>query len=330
MSCPMPAGRIRPMATPGFTGVVSDLGGPTAHMFHLKGKDGKIESPCRRLSCVYPDICENMNTDHSQLISLYRRARAIKGVKKVQIGSGLRYDLAVRSPEYIKELVTHHVGGYLKIAPEHTEQGPLSKMMKPGMGAYDRFKQLFDRFSREAGKEQYLIPYFIAAHPGTQDEDMLNLALWLKKNNFRLDQVQTFLPTPMALATTMYHTERNPLKKLHRQGGEVVGAVRNGRQRKLHKAFMRYHDPANWPLLREASKEMGRADLIGNGKKQLVPAWQPAGTGMKAAAIVATAQRAQAKPAPAAGKPGGKFGQNRPSTAAVNRGRPGQPARAAG
>ena len=267
--------------TPGFTGIVSDLGGPTANMFHLKCKDEKIESACRRLSCVYPDICENLGTDHTPLISLYRRARSLKGVKKVLIGSGLRYDLAVRSPEYIKELVTHHVGGYLKIAPEHTEEGPLSKMMKPGMGAYDRFKQLFDRFSREAGKEQYLIPYFIAAHPGTTDSDMVNLALWLKKNNFRLDQVQTFLPTPMALATTMYHTEKNPLKKLHRNGGEVVGAVRNARQRRLHKAFLRYHDAENWPLLREALKEMGRADLIGNGKKQLVPAWQPAGTGLK-------------------------------------------------
>ena len=261
--------------TPGFTGIVSDLGGPTANMYHLKCKDEKIETACRRLSCVYPDICENLGTDHAPLISLYRRARTIKGVKKVLIGSGLRYDLAVRSPEYIKELVTHHVGGYLKIAPEHTETGPLSKMMKPGMGAYDRFKQLFDRFSREAGKEQYLIPYFIAAHPGTTDEDMMNLALWLKKNNFRLDQVQTFLPTPMALATTMYHSERNPLRKLTRDS-EVVGTVRNGRQRKLQKAFLRYHDPANWPALREALKAMGRADLIGNGKKQLIPAWQPA------------------------------------------------------
>ncbi|MCE1238524.1 MAG: YgiQ family radical SAM protein [Azonexaceae bacterium] len=270
--------------TPGFTGIVSDLGGPTANMYHLKCKDEKIESACRRLSCVYPDICDNLGTDHSPLISLYRRARSLKGVKKVLIGSGLRYDLAVRSPEYIKELVQHHVGGYLKIAPEHTEEGPLSKMMKPGIGSYDRFKQLFDRFSREAGKEQYLIPYFIAAHPGTQDTDMVNLALWLKKNNFRLDQVQTFLPTPMALATTMYHTEKNPLKKLHRQGGESVGAVRGARQRKLHKAFLRYHDPENWPLLREALKEMGRADLIGNGKKQLVPAWQPAGTGLRTSA----------------------------------------------
>ena len=264
--------------TPGFTGIVSDLGGPTANMYHLKCKDEKIEAACRRLSCVYPDICENMGTDHGPLISLYRKARSLPGVKKVLIGSGLRYDLAVRSPEYIKELVTHHVGGYLKIAPEHTEDGPLSKMMKPGMGAYDRFKALFERFSREAGKEQYLIPYFIAAHPGTRDEDMLNLALWLKANNFRLDQVQTFLPTPMALATTMYHTHRNPLKKLG-ANSEAVEVVRSGRQRRLHKAFLRYHDPENWPMLREALKAMGRADLIGNGKKQLVPAWQPAGTG---------------------------------------------------
>jgi radical SAM superfamily enzyme YgiQ (UPF0313 family) len=148
--------------------------------------------------------------------------------------------------------------------------------MKPGIGAYETFKVMFEKFSKEAGKEQYLIPYFIAAHPGTEDEDMLNLALWLKKNNFRLDQVQTFIPTPMAMATTMYHTERNPLRKVNRSS-EHVGAVRNGRQRKLQKAFLRYHDPANWPMLREALKEMGRADLIGNGKKQLIPAWQPAG-----------------------------------------------------
>ncbi|MCK6410827.1 MAG: YgiQ family radical SAM protein [Azonexus sp.] len=296
--------------TPGFTGIVSDLGGPTANMYHLKCKDAKIESSCRRLSCVYPDICENMNTDHSKLISLYRRARSIKGVKKIQIGSGLRYDLAVRSPDYIRELVTHHVGGYLKIAPEHTEDGVLAKMMKPGIGTYDRFKQLFERFSREAGKEQYLIPYFIAAHPGTTDEDMMNLALWLKRNNFRLDQVQTFLPTPMALATTMYHSEKNPLKKLQREGAEHVGAVRNARQRKLHKAFLRYHDPENWPLLREALKAMGRADLIGNGKKQLIPAWQPAGTGLNSHSgsprTTACAARRQARAAhgqpPAAGK----------------------------
>ena len=267
--------------TPGFTGVISDLGGPTANMYRLACNDPEIEASCRRLSCVFPGICKNLNTDHEPLIQLYRKARAIKGVKRILIGSGLRYDLAVRSPEYVKELVTHHVGGYLKIAPEHTESGPLALMMKPSIESYDAFKAMFEKFSKEAGKEQYLVPYFIAAHPGGSDLDMLNLALWLKRNNFRLDQVQNFLPTPMAIATAMYHTQRNPLKKISRrvEGSEIVETVRSGRMRKLHKAFLRYHDPENWPLLREVLKQMGRADLIGNSKKQLIPAFQPAGTG---------------------------------------------------
>jgi len=256
--------------TKGFTGTISDLGGPTANMYRLACKDKKIEESCKRLSCVYPTICSNLNTDHSKLIQLYRKARAIPGVKKILISSGLRYDLAVRSPEYVKELVTHHVGGLLKIAPEHSEEGPLSKMMKPGMGAYHRFKELFEKYSKEAGKEQYLIPYFIAAHPGTTDEDMLNLALWLKKNDFRLDQVQTFLPTPMALATTMYHTRKNPLHKVTGDS-EAVETPRLGKVRKLHKAFLRYHDPDNWPILREALQKMGRSDLIGSGERCLVP-----------------------------------------------------------
>jgi len=263
---------------PGFTGVISDLGGPTANMYRIACKSPQIEAACRKPSCVYPDICPNLNTDHSALIGLYRKARALPGVKKILIGSGLRYDLAVRSPEYVKELVTHHVGGYLKIAPEHTEPGPLSKMMKPGMGAYERFKTLFERYSKEAGKEQYLIPYFIAAHPGTRDEDMLNLALWLKRNGFRADQVQTFYPSPMATATAMYHSGRNPLRRISRNS-EKVDIVKGERRRRLHKALLRYHDPNNWPLLREALKQMGRADLIGNGKHQLIPAWQPAITG---------------------------------------------------
>ncbi len=266
--------------TPGFTGVVSDLGGPTANMYRLACKSVDIERHCRRLSCVHPDICLNLNTDHSSLITLYRKARDLPGVKKVLIASGVRYDLAVRDPAYVRELVTHHVGGYLKIAPEHTEAGPLSKMMKPGMGAYDHFKALFEKFSKEAGKEQYLIPYFIAAHPGTSDEDMLNLALWLKSNGFRADQVQAFLPSPMALATAMYHSGRNPLKGIHRDRGETVVSPKGLKQRRLHKAFLRYHDPENWPLLREALKRMGRADLIGNGKRHLIPLWQPDGTGL--------------------------------------------------
>jgi len=259
---------------PGFTGVVSDLGGPTANMYRIACKSKTIETACRRPSCVYPGICDNLNTDHSALIELYRAARAIDGVKKVLISSGLRYDLAVESPAYIEELVTHHVGGYLKIAPEHTEQGPLSKMMKPGMGSYDRFKLLFEKFSRKAGKEQYLIPYFIAAHPGTTDADMMNLALWLKQNGFRADQVQNFYPSPMATATAMYHSGKNPLRRVRRDSEDVVTA-RGEKQRRLHKAFLRYHDPANWPMLRAALKEMGREDLIGNGKAQLIPAYQP-------------------------------------------------------
>jgi uncharacterized radical SAM protein YgiQ len=258
----------------GFTGVISDLGGPTANMYRIACKSETIEKACRKLSCVYPGICENLNTDHSALIQLYRKARAIKGVKKILIGSGLRYDLAVKSPEYVKELVQHHVGGYLKIAPEHSEDNVLSKMMKPGMGAYDEFKAMFEKFSAEAGKKQYLIPYFIAAHPGTTDEDMLNLALWLKKYDFRLDQVQNFTPTPMAMATAMYHSGKNPLRKVTADS-EDVPVPKAGNIRKLHKAFIRYHDPANWPMLREALKKMGRADLIGNSKKHLVPAYQP-------------------------------------------------------
>jgi uncharacterized radical SAM protein YgiQ len=258
----------------GFTGVISDLGGPTANMYRMACKSEAIEKSCRKLSCVYPGICENLNTDHSALIQLYRKARSIKGIKKILVGSGLRYDLAVTSPEYVKELVQHHVGGYLKIAPEHSEENVLSKMMKPGMGSYDKFKEMFERFSKEAGKKQYLIPYFIAAHPGTTDEDMLNLALWLKRNDFRLDQVQTFTPTPMAMATAMYHSGKNPLRKVT-DDSEEVPIPRAGGVRRLHKAFIRYHDPNNWPMLREALKNMGRADLIGSGKNCLIPAWQP-------------------------------------------------------
>ncbi|PVY55640.1 MULTISPECIES: YgiQ family radical SAM protein [unclassified Simplicispira] len=260
----------------GFTGTISDLGGPTANMYRLGCRTPEIEAACRKPSCVYPGICSNLTTDHNPLISIYKRGRAIKGIKKILISSGLRYDLANQSPEYVKELVQHHVGGYLKIAPEHTEAGPLTKMMKPTIGNYDKFKQLFEKYSAEAGKKQFLIPYFIAAHPGTSDEDMMNLAIWLKKHSFRADQVQTFYPSTMASATAMYHTGINTLKGVHRdERGEKVDVVRGEKRRRLHKAFLRYHDPKNWPLLRDALKAMGRADLIGNGKHHLIPTFQP-------------------------------------------------------
>ncbi len=263
---------------PGFTGVISDLGGPTANMYRLACKSKAIEAACRRPSCVYPSICPNLNTDHKPLVQLYRKARELPGVKKVLIASGVRYDLANESEEYIKELAQHHTGGYLKIAPEALSEGPLSKMMKPGMDTYYRFKERFDKYSKEAGKEQYLIPYFIAAHPGTTDEDMLELALWLKANGFRADQVQAFLPGPMATASAMYHSGKNPLRKVTRDGEDVY-IPKGAKQRRLHKAFLRYHDANNWPLLREALQRMGREDLIGNGKKHLVPTYQPKGTG---------------------------------------------------
>jgi uncharacterized radical SAM protein YgiQ len=255
---------------PGFTGVVSDLGGPTANMYRIACKSREIEAACRLPSCVFPKVCENLNTDHSELIQLYRKARALPGIKKVLIASGVRYDLAVEDPRYVKELVTHHVGGYLKIAPEHLSDGPLSKMMKPGMGAYDRFKELFEKYSEQAGKKQYLIPYFIAAHPGTTDEDMLELALWLKQNGFKTDQVQAFLPSPMATATAMYHSGKNPLRKVTHESEEVE-VPRGLKVRRLHKAFLRWHDPANWPMLREALIRMGRPELIGSGPHQLIP-----------------------------------------------------------
>lgn len=255
---------------PGFTGVISDLGGPTANMYKLRCQSDKAEATCRRLSCVFPDICGHMDTNHEPTINLYRKARAVKGVKKILIASGVRYDIAIEDPRYVKELVQHHVGGYLKIAPEHSEQGPLSKMMKPGMGTYDRFKALFEKYSKEAGKEQYLIPYFISAHPGTTNMDMINLALWLKKHKFRLDQVQNFYPSPMANATTMYHSEIDSLHKISDKS-ERVSVPKGTVNRRLHKAILRYHDPKNWAEIRATLRKMGLAKLIGSGPNHLVP-----------------------------------------------------------
>ncbi|MFK4753328.1 YgiQ family radical SAM protein [Oceanobacter antarcticus] len=256
---------------PGFTGTVSDLGGPTANMYMLKCKSETILKNCRRLSCVHPGICKNLETSHKPTTELYRAARALPGIKRIAIASGLRYDLAVEDPEYVRELVTHHVGGLLKIAPEHTEKNVLNKMMKPGMGTYDNFKRMFDKFSKEAGKEQYLVPYFIAAHPGTENEDMMNLARWLKSQKMRVDQVQTFYPSPMSLATAMYHSERNPLQRMSYKTAKMT-IPRDIEQRRLQKAFLRYHDERNWPMLREELKRMGRHDLIGKGPNALIPA----------------------------------------------------------
>jgi len=248
-----------------FRGTITDLGGPTANMYKLKCKSEAIESKCRKLSCVHPGVCENLQTDHGPLIDLMREVRQEEGVKHVFIASGVRYDLAERSPEYVKELAAHHVGGQLSVAPEHVSKRVLEKMKKPGIESFERFQTMFACASEEAGKEQYDIPYFISGHPGSTLEDMVELALWLKKNGKRPRQVQDFIPTPMAVATTMYYTGIDPLKM------EPVYTARGLREKKLQKALLLYWNPEHWPMAREALELAGRKDLIGRGPNALVP-----------------------------------------------------------
>ena len=249
----------------GFSGVLTDLGGPTANMYKMACKDDKIEASCRRLSCVHPGICENLVTDHAPLIQLMKKVRSEKGIKRVFIASGVRYDLAERSPEFIEELAKHHTGGQLSVAPEHNESGVLDKMKKPGIQSYERFAQAFCQASEKAGKEQYLVPYFISGHPGSTLKDAVSLAVYLKNNNMRPRQVQDFIPTPMAVATAMFYTGIDPLT------GEPVYTARDLREKRMMKALIFYWDAQHWPLAREALKKAGRADLIGRGPNALVP-----------------------------------------------------------
>jgi uncharacterized radical SAM protein YgiQ len=248
-----------------FRGVISDLGGPTANMYKMHCRADEIESACRRLSCVYPGVCENLVTDHGPLVQLMRDVRAAEGVRRVFIASGVRYDLAERSPEYVAELAAHHVGGQLSVAPEHVSPRVLAKMKKPGIDAYERFSTMFRCASQDAGKEQYQVPYFISGHPGSTLADMIDLALWLKAQNLRPRQVQDFIPTPMSLAATMYFTGIDPL------AWEPVYTATGLREKKLQKALILYWDEAQWPLVREALRAAGREDLIGWGKDCLVP-----------------------------------------------------------
>jgi uncharacterized radical SAM protein YgiQ len=248
-----------------FRGTITDLGGPTANMYRLACKSPEIESKCRRLSCVHPGVCENLKTDHGPLIDLMQRVRQEDGVKHVFIASGVRYDLAERSPEYVEELARHHVGGQLSVAPEHVSPRVLEKMKKPGIESYERFQTMFARASAACGKEQYDIPYFISGHPGSTLSDMVDLALWLKQNGRRPRQVQDFIPTPMAMATCMYHTGIDPLTM------QPVYTATGLRAKKLQKALLLYWSEEQWPLAREALREAGRADLIGTGPDALVP-----------------------------------------------------------
>jgi len=252
----------------GFKGVLSDLGGPTANMYKMTCKSDDIERACRKLSCVHPGICENLVTDHGPLISLMKRVREEPGIKRVMIASGVRYDLADqghKGSKFIEELAKHHTGGQLSVAPEHNEDHVLQKMKKPGIGAYERFAEKFQCASEAAGKEQYLIPYFISGHPGSSINDMISLAQYLKARGMRPRQVQDFIPTPMSMATCMHVTGIDPLTMT------PVHTVTDLREKKLQKSLLLYWDEAHHDLAREALKRAGRHDLIGTGPRALVP-----------------------------------------------------------
>ncbi len=248
-----------------FRGTISDLGGPTANMYQMKCKDDAIEGACRRLSCVHPGICENLVTDHGPLLEVMRLVRKEPGIKKVFLASGVRYDLAERSDEFVEELAKHHTGGQLSVAPEHSKKDVLDKMKKPGVESYERFAETFDCASRSAGKDQFLVPYFISGHPGSTLSDMIDLALWLKERKMRPRQVQDFIPTPMSMATCMYYTGIDPLSR------EAVYTAKDMHDKRLQKALLLYWDPAHHDEVREALTVAKRFDLIGTGPRCLVP-----------------------------------------------------------
>ena len=249
----------------GFAGVISDVGGPTANMYQMKCKDERIEKACRRLSCVHPGVCENLVTDHGPLVDLLSKVRKEKGVKKAFIASGVRYDLAERSPEFVETLAAHHTGGQLSVAPEHVDEDVLDKMKKPGAESYERFAEMFACASEESGKDQHLVPYYISGHPGSTTQSMIELALYLKKRGLRPRQVQDFIPTPMSMATSMYVTGRDPFSQ------EPVYVARGLREKRLQKALLQYWDVSQHDLAREALIKAKRGDLIGSTDRHLVP-----------------------------------------------------------
>jgi uncharacterized radical SAM protein YgiQ len=256
----------------GFRGVISDVGGPTANMYQMKCREEKIEKACRRLSCVHPGICENLVTDHTPLIDLLAKVRKEPGVRKAFIASGVRYDLAAESPEFIDVLAQHHTGGQLSVAPEHVDDKVLDKMKKPGVESYERFAEMFACASDKTGKEQHLVPYYISGHPGSTMESMVELALYLKNKGLRPRQVQDFIPTPMSMATSMYYTGKDPFSR------EAVYTAKTLYDKRMQKALLQYWDPAQHQLAREALQKCGRTDLIGSKAHQLVPPEHGAGS----------------------------------------------------
>jgi len=255
---------------PGFKGHVSDIGGPTANMYRMQCSRPEVEATCRRLSCVHPKVCKLLGTDHAPLRSLMQKSRALPGVKKVNVASGIRMDLAADEPEYLEELAAHHVGGHLKVAPEHASESVLARMKKPGGDSFDRFAAGFRAASKRAGKEQYLVPYFIASHPGSGLDEMIELALYLKKNGYRPRQVQDFIPAPMDIATCMYHTGLDP------ETLEPVSSARSAEDRGLQRALLQYWEPANHAAVKKALIRAGRRDLIGAAPGCLIPEDPPA------------------------------------------------------
>ena len=254
---------------PGFKGTVSDIGGPTANMYQMRCTRPEVEAKCRRLSCVHPTVCKLLGTDHGPLKEVMREARSVAGVKRVLVASGVRMDLARRDPEYLQELAAHHVGGHLKVAPEHVDPEVLQLMKKPSADDYVEFDREFKAASRRVGKKQYTVPYFIASHPGSDVEEMIELAVFLKQNSYRPDQVQDFIPSPFDIAACMYHTGLDPMT---RQPVKVTKGLKN---RRMQRALLQFFKPENWFEVRRALEQAGRQDLIGSGCDCLIPERPP-------------------------------------------------------
>jgi uncharacterized radical SAM protein YgiQ len=252
-----------------FCGTVSDIGGPTANMYQMRCTRPEVEAKCKRLSCVHPKVCKLLGTDHEPLVELMRKSREVPGIDRVLVASGIRMDLAQKSPEYLTELARHHVGGHLKVAPEHTDPGVLRLMKKPDVEDFEGFARAFKEASNRAGKKQYVVPYFIASHPGSDLNAMIDLALFLKRNGHRPDQVQDFIPAPFDIATCMYYTGLDPFT------GQEVHVARHLKDRKLQRALMQFFKPENYFMVREALLKARRQDLIGSGCECLIPAQPP-------------------------------------------------------
>jgi uncharacterized radical SAM protein YgiQ len=259
---------------PGFKGIVSDIGGPTANMYKLRCKSPEIQSKCRKLSCVHPGVCPHLHTDHAPQVELLRKARKLKGIRKIHIASGLRYDLSLADKKsgetYMTDLITHHVGGHLKVAPEHLDDEVLHLMRKPGLRNFDQFVSYFEKVSAEAGKEQYIVPYFISGFPGTTHEKMEKIYSYLREQGWNLQQVQAFIPTPMTLATAMYWTGIDPMSK------KSLYVARESKDRKIQQALLQPHKPQNQEVLRgyNRSKRLSalaeKPVVIRSGKRTVV------------------------------------------------------------